>query len=169
MDREEYEGAVLQHKDRLHSYAVWMLRDPEDARDVGQESLVRLWMHRQEVRPATTGAWLLKTAHNLCVDRLRRRSSRPQVGTEALRTLKDDGQPGPERTVLTVELGKAISRALTALSPRDRSVVLLREVQGMSYNEIAATIDVPTGTLKSVLHRARERLRRELMVAGVRP
>jgi len=84
-------------------------------------------------------------------------------------TLEDEDQPGPERTAHTGELGRAISKALTALSPRDRSAVVLREVQGLSYEEIARTIDVPLGTLKSVLHRARERLRRELMTAGVNP
>ena len=169
MDREEYERAVLQHKDRVHGHAAWMLRNSDEARDVAQEALVKLWVHRQNVRPETVGAWLLRTSHNLCIDRLRRRRSRPQVDAEVLMTLEDEDQPGPERTAHTGELGRAISKALTALSPRDRSAVVLREVQGLSYEEIARTIDVPLGTLKSVLHRARERLRRELMTAGVNP
>jgi RNA polymerase sigma-70 factor (ECF subfamily) len=62
-----------------------------------------------------------------------------------------------------------IGRALARLSDRDRSIVLMREVHGLSYEEIATSVDLPLGTVKAALHRARERLRRELAGAGVRP
>ena len=169
MDREEYEMAVLEHRNRVHSHAVYMLHAPEDARDVAQEALVRLWVHRERVRPDTVGSWLLRTTHNLCIDRLRRRKTRPEADPETLMFLEDDDSPAPDRSAHGSELGDAIVRALKTLSPRDRAAVLMREVQGMSYDEIAEAIDMPLGTLKSILHRARERLRRELSTAGVTP
>ena len=74
MTTTEFEAAVLQHKDRVHSYARSILRDPEDAKDVAQECLVSLWRHRERVEPgAGCRSWLLRSAHNLCIDRLRRR------------------------------------------------------------------------------------------------
>jgi len=169
MEREEYEGAVRQHKDRVHSHAAWMLRGLDDARDVAQEALLRLWVHRDRVRSETAGPWLLRTTHNLCVDRLRRHRVRPQVDPEQLDTMIDCDNPDPSRSAEATELGRMIARALGSLAPRDRSAVLMREVHGMTYEEIATAIDAPLGTIKSVIHRSRERLRRALTVAGVTP
>jgi RNA polymerase sigma-70 factor (ECF subfamily) len=169
MDRDDYEQAVRKHKDRVHSHAVWVLHGREDSRDVAQEALLRLWVHRSGVRPETAGSWLMKTTHNLCIDRLRRVNLRPEVDPERLELMEDDNGHGPERSAQSAELGQAIARALRALSARDRSVVLMRDAQGMSYDEIAGAVDLPLGTLKSILHRSRERLRRALTVAGVTP
>lgn len=169
MEREDYERAVREHKDRVHSHAAWVLHGLEDSRDVAQEALLRLWVHRSRVRPETVGSWLMKTTHNLCIDRLRRRNVRPEVDPERLELMEDEGGHGPERSAHSAELGEAIARALEALSSRDRSVVLMREVHGMTYDEIAGCVDLPLGTLKSILHRSRERLRRTLTVAGVTP
>ena len=169
MDREEFEQAVRKHKDRVHSHAVWVLHGLEDSRDVAQEALLRLWVHRSKVRPDTVGSWLLKTTHNLCVDRLRRGKVRPEVDPERLELMEDDHGHGPERSAHSREVGDAVARALEALSARDRSIVLMREIHGMSYDEIAGVVDLPLGTLKSILHRSRERLRRVLTVAGVTP
>ena len=169
MGGDEYEQVVRSHKDRVHSYAAWMLHDVDSARDITQEVLVRLWVHRDKVKPATAAAWLMRTTHNLCIDRTRRRRVRPQTDPEILDTMEDAGLPGPERRAHSGELALAIGKALASLPARDRSAVLMREVQGMSYNDIAKVLEVPLGTLKAVLHRARDRLRTELVSAGVKP
>jgi RNA polymerase sigma-70 factor, ECF subfamily len=169
MTTEGFRRAVLDHKDRLHSYALWMVRDREEARDVTQESLVRLWQNRERVDEPTARSWLLRTVHNLCVDRMRRRTVRNEVPTETVESTLADGGVDPERSTASQHLRGAISRALTTLSARDRAIVLMREVHEMSYDEIAKALDLPIGTLKSTLHRAREQLRRELSGAGVSP
>jgi RNA polymerase sigma-70 factor (ECF subfamily) len=153
MNRADYERAVGQHMDRVHSYAAWMLHDMEDARDVAQ----------------SVKSWLLKTAHRLAIDRLRHRKRRAEFSEEDLARLVDEHRPGPEQSVRRNEVGRMIGRALARLSDRDRSIVLMREVHGLSYEEIATSVDLPLGTVKAALHRARERLRRELAGAGVRP
>ena len=169
MNREEFELAVREHKDRVHGHAVWVLKGREDSRDVAQEALLRLWVHRSKVRPDTVGSWLLKTTHNLCIDRLRRGTVRHEVDPLGLELVEDADAPCPERSLDNADLGRAIAEALATLSPRDRSVVLMREHHGMSYDEIADAVDLPLGTLKSILHRSRERLRRALTTAGVTP
>ena len=173
MDRDGFRETVLGHKDRVHSHALWMLRDREEARDVAQEAFVRLWEHRAEVVDGAARGWLLRTAHNLCIDRLRRRAARPE-GPLGPAAGEGPGGPAaatadPERLAASAETGRAIRGALGALSPRDRAAVLLREVHGLSYEETARALGVPLGTLKAALHRARERLRRELAAAGVTP
>jgi RNA polymerase sigma-70 factor (ECF subfamily) len=169
MGGEDYEQVVLRHKDRVHSYAAWMLHDLDEAGDVAQEALVRLWMHREKVDTKTATSWLLRTTHNLCIDRMRRGKVRPQADPDVLSVMEDRSQPGPERSAHGHQVAEAIATALTVLSPRDRAAVVMREIQGMSYNEISDLLDVPLGTLKAVLHRARDRLRAELIGAGVRP
>src|SRR6185503_3467126 len=104
---------------------------------------------------------------NLCVDRMRRRTVRSEVPADTLETTLADLGVDPERSAASLGLRGAIARALTTLSARDRAIVLMREVHEMSYDEIAGALDLPIGTLKSTLHRAREQLRRELAGAGV--
>ncbi len=170
MDPRTFEQVVGQHKDRVHGYAALMLRDGSEAQDVAQEAFVRLWSHRAEVDPSISGVWLLRTARNLCIDRLRRRTVRAEVadGPSVVDRLGGEA-PDPERLAGSSETGRAVERALDGLSESDRTVVVLREVQGLAYEEIAAALGVPLGTLKARLHRARERLRAELIREGVAP
>ena len=169
MERVDYERVVVEHKDRVHSYAAWMLHDREEARDVAQDALIRLWTNRETIREESVKSWLLKTVHNLAIDRLRRRKTRAEAEMEDLTTIVDEDRPGPELSARGSEVGRMIGEALKRLSDRDRSMVLMREVHGLSYKEIATTVQMPLGTVKAALHRARERLRRELVGAGVRP
>lgn len=169
MKPDDYELAVRQHKDRLMSYSTWFLRDTEEARDVTQETLIRLWSHRQTVRIDACRSWLLKTAHNLCLDRIRRRKTRGETDPDVLTRMADPVRPGPERSAGSEELGRMIGQALGGLDPVDRSLVLMREVQGLTYDEMAMATDLPLGTIKAKIHRARGRLRKELTAAGVQP
>jgi RNA polymerase sigma-70 factor (ECF subfamily) len=170
MTTTEFEAAVYEHKDRVHNYARGILRDPEDAKDVAQECLVRLWRHRDTVEPGSgCRSWLLRAAHNLCIDRLRRRSSRAETSRDEDATEPTDLSPGPERLASSTEVGGRLERALLELDHRDRAIVLLREVEGLSYEEIAETLGLKMGTLKATLHRTREKLRTALVRAEVTP
>ena len=169
MDAELYRQLVLQHKDRVHGYATWMLGDVEEARDVAQEALIRMWQHRDTVRSGAALGWLLKTTYRMCIDRTRRRKVRGEVHGDGVIDPMPDRGPSPERLAASDEVGRSIARALAGLGEVDRAAVLLREVQGMRYEEIAEALDLPLGTVKAKLHRTRERLRRELVAAGVTP
>jgi len=169
MEHDGFEEAAREHKDRIFSYAAMMLRDAEEARDVSQEALVRLWRNWPKVDDRGARTWLLRTTHNLCIDRIRRRKVRSEVDGEELIPLEPDDAPGPGQLAESSELGGIITAALGSLSEADRSVVVMREVQGMPYDEIAKALNLPIGTLKARLHRARERLRGKLDRAGVAP
>lgn len=170
MDEEGFQKAVLEHKDRVYGFAARMLNDREEARDVVQEALVKLWQHRQTVEDEFARAWLFRTAHNLCIDRFRLRARAPQAGLENLDRLADPrAHFGAAENARGGETGRAIEQVLAQLTPRDRAVLLLREVEGLSYAELSRLLGTPEGTLKAVVFRARERARRRLVAAGVRP
>lgn len=169
MDDGGFENAVREHKDRVHGYASWMLKDRDDARDVSQEALVRLWQHRSEVPPEAAKGWLLRTAHHLCVDRMRRLAVRSGPDMDEIEPMLKDLSPSPHRSAASKETGRRIADALATLSERDRAIVLLREVHGLTYDEIALTLRMNLGTLKATLHRARERLRDHLTQVGITP
>jgi len=170
MTTMEFQAAVLEHKDRVHSYARGILRDAEDAKDVAQECLVRLWHHHERVEPGPgCKNWLLRSAHNLCIDRLRRRTSRPETPQGDVLEEPTDVRPYPERLAVSSEVGGRLERALLELDHRDRAIVLLREVEGLSYEEIAEMLGLKMGTLKATLHRSREKLRTALVRAEVTP
>jgi RNA polymerase sigma-70 factor (ECF subfamily) len=168
MEPEGFERAVAENKDRIYSYAVMMLRNSAEAQDVAQETLVRLWEHRAAVVPETARAWLTRTAHNLCIDRIRRDRVRNEVGPADEHPTPDAG-PGPQRLAASSELARLLGRAVAELAPDYRAVVILREVQHLAYDEIASALGVPLGTVKARLHRAREQLRERLVREGVTP
>jgi RNA polymerase sigma-70 factor (ECF subfamily) len=169
MDTDTYQDLVVRHKNLVHGYAYRMLGNQEDARDVAQEVLIRLWENRDKVIPDSSKAWLLRTTYRLCVDRTRRKKVRSEVFGDTVLDPVADVTPGPEKLSTAGELGRAIEAALGRLRKEDRTVVLLREVHQTSYEEIARILSQPLGTVKARLHRARIRLRRELVEAGVTP
>jgi len=170
MTDEGFERAAREHRNRVNSHAFWLLQDREEARDVSQEALMRLWRHRSDVPEAAARSWLLRTTHRLCLDRHRRRAARPEAAEgPALETRSPDPAPDPERAAGAVGLGRVLERALYRLGPRDRAIVLLRDVEGAPYEEIAETLGIPLGTVKAALHRSREKLRESLIRAGVHP
>ena len=170
MDTKAFERAVTAHKDRVHAYAAMMLRDSTEAQDVSQEAMVRLWQNRERVGSDRARPWLMRTTHNLCIDRIRKRRVRSELdkGDEIVDRQSDEN-PGPGRLAESDEVGRMIGRALRSLVPEDRAVIVMREIQGMPYDEIAEAMQVPLGTLKARLHRARDRLRGRLARVGVTP
>lgn len=169
MEIESFEKSAAMFKDQIHAYAFLMLKDGDAARDVAQETLVRLWQNWDQVDPAAMRAWLMRTTHNLCIDIIRKRKVRSEVDGEKLLSSWPDRNPDPARLTASSELSKRIQDSLESLLPQDRAVVVMREVQGMAYNEIARVLGLPLGTLKARLHRAREKLRSKLIHAGVTP
>lgn len=167
MDAITYESTLRQHKDRVYSYAAWMLRNREEAKDLAQEAMIRLWEHREKVHEEAAKSWLLTTVHRLCLDRLRHRTRWNETTVDPADPLHISPEAGPERIAGAREAVANLCKAIGILGPEDRAVVLLREVEGMEYREIADFMNVPLGTLKARLHRARTRLRRELIGAGV--
>ena len=163
MRRQEFDAAVATHGRKVFTLAVYLLANREEAEDVTQEVLVRLWRRGCDVVPEKIGPWLVRVTRNACVDVLRRRKGGSQVviDDEAGNQLHEPA-PGPERLAHASQLGGRILRALDTLSEPGRSIVILREIQGLSYQEIGEALEIPMSSVRVTLHRGRRRLRQEL-------
>jgi RNA polymerase sigma-70 factor (ECF subfamily) len=147
-----------------------------DASDLAQEAFVRVWRAWNRIDPdARLEAWLYRIVTNLYIDLLRRRRGPPvhsldePMATTAGELARERPDPAVdvEQAVLGATLDRRIQDALMALAPDLRMIVVLADVEGYSYEEIASIVRVPVGTVKSRLHRARRTLRERL--AAVRP
>ncbi len=167
MTSADFRIAVQQHKDRVYTYAAWMLGDREEALDIAQETLMRLWKHRERVEASKARAWLLWAAYRLCIDRLRHTATQRGAVNRLMDLVQPTADDEASRSLQRCELRSTLAAALGTLSVRDRAIVLLREMDDLSYDEISETLGLPIGTLKAALHRARERLRVALAQSGV--
>ena len=165
---------IRRYERPVFSLIYRMVRDRELAEDLAQDTFIKVLNHIDRYRSEfKLSSWLFKIANNVAIDYLRRRQ---------LETVSIDGSPHAqtagaiEATSFDVsvqqesaldelearELGTAIEQAIAGLRPEYRSCIMLRHVEGRSYEEIAATLDLPLGTVKTYIHRARHELRRAL-------
>ena len=165
---------VRRYERPVFSLVFRMVRDRETAEDLAQDAFIKVLNHIDRYSPEFKfSSWLFKIANNVAIDHLRKRR---------IETVSMDGSPHAasaaevEATSFDVaihqesaldemesrDLGSAIEQAIARLRPEYRSCIMLRHVEGRSYEEIAATLDLPLGTVKTYIHRARHELRRTL-------
>jgi len=159
-----FEQAVLPHLDAAYNLARWLTRNERDAEDVVQESYLRAFRFFAGFRGGDARAWLMRIVRNTCYTWLH--ANRPlQEATEFDETLfsPDSRGPNPEEAVLRNDRGALVRKALEMLPANFREVLILRELEGLSYKEIADITGMPAGTVMSSLSRARNRLRHVLM------
>jgi RNA polymerase sigma-70 factor (ECF subfamily) len=163
MRRTDFEAAVATHGQKVYTLAVYLLANREEAEDVAQEVLIRLWRRGHEVSADRIGSWLISVTRNACIDTIRRRKDGSRVGLddEVAAQLRE-WAPGPETLSQASQVRTQILRALEGLSEPSRSVVILREVQGYSYQEIGDALEMPLSSVRVTLHRGRRRLREML-------
>jgi len=178
-DLDAFNLLVEQYQRPLYNICLRMLNSQEAAEDATQEAFIAAYRAIHRFRGARPGgraagfrAWLFRIGVNACYDELRRRHARPAASLdvprgESGRTL-DVPNPGPtlEERAQTAELGFAIQEALSALPSDQRLAVVLCDVQGLDYAEIAQVMGVSLGTVKSRINRARSRLRTFLLGKG---
>ncbi len=168
-DLEAFEALFLRYHQEVYRAAYRVLRNREDALDAVQEAFTRAFrsLDRYDGRGSFAG-WLRRIAINLAVDGIRRR---PRIGGEARPAVEGEGGPappvlasgpGPGQAAETRELGHALNEALARLPAIHRAVIVLKEIEGMSCDAIAATLRCSVGTVMSRLHYARKKLRRHL-------
>jgi RNA polymerase sigma-70 factor (ECF subfamily) len=158
-----FEQAVLPHLDAAYNLARWLIRNEQDAQDIAQEAYLRALRFFPGFRGGDPRAWLLKIVRNTCYTWLH--VNRPlQDATEFDEKLfsPDSRDPNPEEAVLQNDSDALVRKALEKLPPNFREVLVLRELEGMSYREIADITGMPAGTVMSSLSRARGRLRQVL-------
>lgn len=162
---EDFRHAVESHKNHVFTFACYYLGSRDQAEDVTQEVLIRLWRHFQDLRGSDLRPWLTTVTRNACFDQLRReRRNRSRfVVDERLEELEAaDGQPDPERQAAASGLLQRLKAAIAELPDPLRSILILREIQQRPYREIGEELDMPINTVKVYAHRGRKRLREKL-------
>ncbi len=165
MDRNAFIRILRDHRHRVFSHCLYCLRDRDEAEDATQDAFLRLWRHRDTVDPERVEAWLVRVAHNLCIDRSRRRrSARDYLARpEAKRTVEEAAEAaranGPDHELQRDQTRAMLLDAMDGLGAETRSAVLMHYFQGLRIEEIAGILELKTSTVKVRLHRARKALR----------
>jgi RNA polymerase sigma-70 factor, ECF subfamily len=164
-NRLRFEQLVLPHVDAAFNLARWLLRSRADAEDVAQEALLRSYRFFRGFHGGDARAWLLQIVRNTCYSWLEKNRPR-ELMVEFDEELHPQPVATPESIAITDEGRERLILALETLPPRQREVVVLRELEGCSYKEIAAITSIPIGTVMSSLSRARRQLHSALVNPG---
>ena len=166
----EFARVIDDNYSRIYNLLVWLVGDREAAADLTQDTFVRAyqaWPHFRGESQVST--WLYRIAVNLAHNYIERRATERRV-TAPMETPDEDAAPvdipdpglGPEQTVTNEELGNLIARELAALRPEHREIIVLRDIEGLSYQEIARVLGCSVQAVKSKLFRARSAMRKRL-------
>lgn len=162
-DVSAFDDLMSTNEKQLFALCYRMAGDREDAMDCMQEAMIRIWRALKSYRKeASFSTWIYRITTNTCLDMLRKRKTRPSVSLDALTDAGfsvQDPSGDPEMHALTEAKRLALQAGIDALSPDMRIALILRDVQGFSYEEVASILNTPLGTVKSRINRAREKLR----------
>lgn len=168
-DRDAFSRLVLQHQDRVYNAIVKFTGDRERALDVAQRTFLNAWLKLAQFEAkAAFGTWLYRIAINLCISEARGRKS--EVSLAAVGDGREEGGDydppdpgaGPQAPIETRDTQAAVQAAIRSLDEEHRAIIVLRDIEDRSYDEIADILSVPKGTVRSRLHRARMELKAKL-------
>ena len=164
----KFNALILQHQDDAYNFAFYLLGDPDTAEDATQQAFINAFLHYDQFQGTNFKGWLFKILKNTCIDEFRREKRRSAYSLNAFEDEEDppptsfclSGQMlTPEQALAQKETSCMIQAALRRLEAPFRSALVLVDIQGMDYQEAAQVLDVPIGTLKSRLARARRQFR----------
>ncbi len=173
-DQDAFGQLVLAHQNKIYTLCVHMVTDREEAADLAQEAFLKAWRSLTSFQGESSFAtWMHRLTTNVCLDYLRKQSRRQNISTAVSLDDEDSGwtEPAdhsqdPQEQLERAEQKRLLAKALEELPEHHRRMLVMREVSGMSYQEIADALEVDLGTIKSRIARARERLRKILVQDG---
>ncbi len=162
-DVQAFEELMQSHESRIYAIALRMMGNREDAQDCAQEAMVRIYRAMGSFKgQSALATWIYRITMNTCLDELRRRKARKVTSLDSLVdngwSPTDTGDT-PEEHGLRVEKQNSLNQAIQSLPDDMRAAIILRDVKGYSYDEIASILDANVGTIKSRISRGREKLR----------
>ena len=173
-DQDAFGQLVLAHQNKVFSLCVHMMGNREEAEDMAQEAFLKAWRSLDSFHGESSFAtWMHRLTTNLCLDYLRKQTRRQNISVavslddeEAAFTEPADPGSDPQQELEKRERQRAVEKALRELPEHQRRALVMREVSGLSYQEIADALELDLGTVKSRIARAREALRKRLLEDG---
>ena len=160
-----FDEHISPHLGAAYNLALWLTRNHEDAEDIVQEAFVRAFSALDSLRGYDAKPWLLAIVRNTCITRLKRDRNFPTIGLEEEFMDPSEPSPDPEEALLISSDREQVRKALEQIPSDFREAIVLRELEGLSYKEIATTVGVPVGTVMSRLSRGRDWLKRVLSIS----
>jgi len=168
-DRAAFRQLIERHQRRLYQLALGIVKQHEDAMDVVQDTFVKVHQHLPAFKgEAAFSTWCYRIAYNLSIDTLRRTTRGETIEENSLSEedvaseLATPEHASPQKVLLRGELSAQLTRALESLSEAHRGILLLREVDGLSYEQISEVLEIPKGTVMSRLFHARHKMQEAL-------
>ena len=166
-EEKKYRFLIQQHKNRIYSYSLFMLKDKMDADDVTQEVMIRIWQNVDKFNVLAAKTWIMKTTNNLCIDYLRKRSAAYNRNYSISEEMEDSfgselTEHNPFLTTHLKMITSKVKEVIQNLPDNLKSVFILYEIQGMKYREISLALDIPINSVKVYLLRARKKLQEDL-------
>jgi RNA polymerase sigma-70 factor, ECF subfamily len=162
-----FEDIVLAYQDKIYNLCRYMLGNAHDAEDAAQDAFLKAYQALPKFRPeASLYTWLYRIATNTCIDYKRKPVFESLFGTseEGERLVHDRASdaPSPEKLYQSKQIDQALQEGIGKLSPKLRAIIILKEIEELSYEEIADTLEISVGTVKSRIARAREELQKTM-------
>jgi RNA polymerase sigma factor (sigma-70 family) len=155
LKRHEYNSVVKDQSNKLYGFALKFLRNSEDAQDIVQDVFEKLWINHKKVEVTKAKAWMFTTAHNAMLNLLNRKQRISYPG--------NDNLPEKVRKDFNMfESGQVVDRAVNILPPIQKSIILLRDLEGYSYEEIGEILELSPSQVKVYLFRARNKIKKQL-------
>ena len=165
-DPAAFNRLMEMHEKRMYAVALRMCGNREDAQDCLQEAMLRVYRAIGSFKGQSSfGTWVYRITMNTCLDELRRKKNKQSTSLDNMLDQgwsPTDDSASPEKKVMQIEMRKSISKSIQELPEDMRSAVIMRDIHGYSYDEIADMLNVNVGTIKSRISRGREKLREKL-------
>jgi RNA polymerase sigma-70 factor (ECF subfamily) len=155
LNRREYNIAVKEFSGRLYGFALKYLQNTEDASDIVQDVFEKLWKNKKKVEPEKVKPWLFTCAHNAMINMIKKKSKMTYVDEIITPEVQ-------ESHVRTYEMKEVIEKSLSQLPPVQKSIILLRDLEGYNYKEIGEILELSEAQVKVYLFRARNKIKKQL-------
>jgi RNA polymerase sigma-70 factor (ECF subfamily) len=146
---------VKEHSNKLYGYSMRFLRNSEDAEDILQDVFEKLWINRKKVEVEKAKSWMFTTAHNAMLNLISKKSRVQLPGSDNL-------PEGTKKDVNKFESKQVVDRAVSILPPIQKSIILLRDLEGYTYEEIGDMLNLSSSQVKVYLFRARNKIKKQL-------
>ena len=160
----QFRQVMKDHQNQVYSFSRHFLGNSEDAADVTQVVMIKLWEHFDKLKTEQLGGWIMRVTRNACIDAYRARKTRQAVheSENADGSLFGASKNKSDQMIEQEEIKVNIDQAIKELDDPQKTIVILREIQGMSYDEISESLQIPLNTVKVYLHRGRQTMRKSL-------